>query len=192
MEVVELKRNVKSILSVLLALLLLIGLTGCNGEENSQVKNPNQNGKQNLSGESLAEQLGVPSTLVEYFVSDTGISVIKVDAEVVVPEVSSVDVIEAIPRVFTDEEIEQFISRHSENVIWTDQATGKEYKGQGVQHDSRNPGYYSLWIYNDEVSYKPESNDDYSYHSIYISYGLDQITEKLTWTPKLEYTNSSK
>lgn len=191
MEVVELKRNAKSILSVLLAMLLFIGLTGCNGEKNSQVKNPNQNGQQNLSGESLSEQLGVPSTLVEYFISDTGISVITVDAEVVVPDVSSVDVIEAIPRAFTDEEIEQFISRHSKNVVWTDQLTKEEYKDYGVQQDPIDPDHYRLWIYNDEVSYKPESKDDYSYHSIIVHYGLNQKTGKLTWTPKLEYTNSS-
>ncbi|NLB41179.1 MAG: hypothetical protein GX815_02785, partial [Clostridiales bacterium] len=101
------------------------------------------------------------------------------------------DVIEAISRVFADEEIEQFISRHSENVVWTDQATKKEYKGQGVQLDSRDSDFYSLWIYNDAVSYKPESKDDYSYHSISVHYGLNQSTGKLTWTPKLEYTNSS-
>ena len=92
---------------------MVLSLAGCTdagpveSQENSTVVS---------SGEALVEVLGVPEHVSGEFVSDSGISRVRVDAEVIFPEVDHVDVIEALPRVFTEEEIRSMITRHEDEI----------------------------------------------------------------------------
>lgn len=124
----------------LIALALIWSITGCNTGNAPQATEPEKHGYTVEKGELLAMQLGVPSAWQAKYTSETGISTITMDAEIIVPEAYSVDIIEAIPRPFTDEEIFAFIDRHNEGLVWTDQATRERYDGYGVKKD---PQYWN-------------------------------------------------
>lgn len=176
------------LLFAFLTLALLWSITGCTAGNVPQATGPQEHGYTVEKGKLLAEQLGVPSTWQAKYTSDTGISSITVDAEIIVPETYSVDIIEAIPRPFTDDEISAFIDRHNEGLVWTDQATKEKYDGHGVKKDPKYVGaglgyeIYSLWIYNDDEYYNGGD-----YYSINVDYGLNTRTGKLAWPPQLEY-----
>lgn len=141
--------------------------------------------------EKLALRLDAPSSYQAKYTSQTGISVITVDAEVVVPDAYTVDVVEAVPRAFTDEEVISFIDRHSENLVWMDCGDEEEYNGHGFQLDANSGSdlgisHYMLWIHNYDEFYT--NNGDC--YSIFALYGLNQRTGKLAWEPQLEYIKS--
>lgn len=175
---------------ITLFLYLMLFLSSCYHEGN-ETKKPSETSEDTGSSLTLSEKLQVPDHYQAKFVSDTGITTIHVDAEVIVPKTSRVDVIEAIPRPFTDEEIQSFIKRHTDDLTWIDHATKGPYNGHGPQPDSHfqasELGYqmYSLWIYNEE-----EFNAGRDYHSISIHYGLNTRTGKLAFKPQLEYIKS--
>lgn len=142
--------------------------------------------------QKLAQRLGAPERYEASYRSDTGVSVITVNADVYVPDAYAVDIIEAVPRPFYDEEVLAFIERHREGLVWTDQKTKKEYDGHGFEIDSAFTGsdigftMHSLWVYNKDEFY----NNDGDYYSIHAHYGIDNRTGKLAWEPQLEYIKS--
>ncbi|HHY83071.1 MAG TPA: hypothetical protein GX505_10410 [Clostridiales bacterium] len=178
------------LVACLLVLALIWGTTGCNTKDKPQPTGTAKPSKNENNG-LIAEQLGISSTYKGRYTSDTGISSIIVDADVIVPEVNSVNIVEAIPRPFTDDEISAFIERHNEGLTWIDQATKEIYNGRGIEkdhnYDTSDAGYYmySLWIYNED-----EFNQGRDYHSIIVHYGLSTKTGKLAWEPQLEYIKS--
>lgn len=182
----------KRIWMLLTAIALICGLCGCADDEPLQPTGAPQNTQADNSGASLAIQLGVPERFQAEYVSDTGISVLTVDAEVVIPDVSSVDIIEAVPRVFTDEELREFVAWHYNEVKWLDHNTRDEYNGRGFEidnaYDSKLLGYtmYDFWITSDKEPY--ENGGDF--YSIHLMYALDTKNGKVMWPPKLEYLRS--
>lgn len=181
----------RKLLIAFLALDLLWSITGCTGRNSPQAAEPEKHGHTAEKGELLAKRLGVPSTYQAKYTSDTGISSITVDAEIIMPEVYSADIIEAVPRPFTDDEISAFIDRHTEGLIWIDQATKERYDGHGVKKDPQYVGsglgydFYSLWIYNEDEYYNGRD-----YRTINVAYGLNTKTGKLAWQPRLQYLKS--
>ena len=109
-------------LCVLLALLLFF-CPGCTQETPQETEE-----SQGIMGEALTETLGVPENVQGEFVSESGISRVIVDAEIVVPEIDHADIIEAIPRVFTEEEITSLITRHEDEIGWYDVHSVEAYK----------------------------------------------------------------
>ena len=128
----------------------------------------------------LASRLEVPSSFQASYSSDSGISVITVDAKVVVPPVTSVDIVEAIPRAFTDEEIFMFIDRHSRGHGWTDVEARTPYNGHGLELDTvvnrSGLSLYRLWIKQEQPMYQHISAHCY----------LDTNSGQLASAPSLE------
>jgi len=77
----------KRIWMLLTTIALICGLCGCADDEPLQPTGAPQNTQTDNSGVSLAIQLGVPERFQAEYVSDTGVSVLTVDAEVVIPDV---------------------------------------------------------------------------------------------------------
>lgn len=181
----------RKIMTSLLLMILLWVIIGCNAGEKPEISGSGETNSGGARGKLIADRLGVPSTYQASYVSDTGISSITVNAEVIVPKVYSVNIVEAIPRPFTEDEIHSFIERHKEDLVWIDQATREKYDGHGIKkennEDRAETGFsmYSLWIYNEDEFYSGRD-----YHSISVSYGINQRTGKLAWQPRLEYLKS--
>ena len=179
------------LMALLLALSLLLLPAGCAENGKPVSSEPAATSSVGADKETIAEKLDVPSHYQASYRSDTGISVITVDAEVVVPEAYAAAIIEAIPRPFSDEEVLAFIDRHRKDLTWIDQSTDSEYDGHAPQPD---PNFdademsfkmYSLWIYDLDVF-----NAGQDRHHIIVQYGLNTRTGKLAWAPALEYLKS--
>ena len=180
----------RKLLSLLVIFLMIIAMTGCQTTDSSS-KDTEATTSQPDHRETIAERLGVEPHYKAEYISDTAISVVTVDAEVVVPEAYTVDIVKALPRAFTDEEILSFIERHMEGLTWIDQATQEPYDGHGPKKDPQQNaselGYdmFHLWIYNRE-----EFDAGRDHHDIHVLYGLNTRTGKLAWAPELEYLKS--
>lgn len=176
---------------LLLTLSLLVLPAGCAERGNPVSSEPTATPSAGADQETIAERLDIPSRYQASYRSDTGISVITVDAEVVMPEAYDAAIIEAVPRPFSDEEVLAFIDRHPADIAWIDQSTRAAYDGHGPlpdpSLDADELGYkmYHLWIYDQD-----EFNAERDRHSIFVDYGLNTRTGKLAWAPKLEYLRS--
>lgn len=180
----------RKLLSLLVIVLMVFAMTGCQTTDSSS-KDTEATTSQPDNRETIAERLGVEPHYKAEYISDTAISVVTVDAEVVVPAAYSAAIIEAVPRPFSDEEVLAFINRHRKDLTWIDQLTEAEYDGHAPQpnpiYNADELGYkmYSLWIYDLDVF-----NAGQDRHHISVQYGLDTRTGKLAWAPKLEYLKS--
>lgn len=180
----------RKLFAFLMILMLLSTTYGCTSTDSSSTLTDVSTTPSD-QGESIAQQLGVETHFEAEYVSDTGISVVKVNAEVVVPEAYTVNSYEAIPRAFTDAEVLAFIDRHPADIAWIDQSTRAAYDGHGPLPDPKSNadelGYkmYRLWIYDQD-----ESNAERDRHSIIVYYGLNTRTRKLAVAPMLEYLRS--
>ena len=186
---------------------IVLSLAGCTdagpveSQENSTVVS---------SGEPLVEVLGVPEHVSGEFVSDSGISRVRVDAEVIFPEVDHVDVIEALPRVFTEEEIQSMIARHEDEIGWYDTQTVEPYSGwmPEIEDTSGGVDMYSLWLSNIpfHMTYSRNENavdkikaglpaeqaENYVWMNLHVSYGLSARTGKIGFPPNLEWMRSNE
>jgi len=180
----------RKLLSLLVFFLMILTMTGCQTTDSSS-KDIETTASQVDHREPIAERLGVEPHYKAEYISDTAISVVTVDAEVVVPAAYTAAVIEAVPRPFSDEEVLAFINRHREDLTWIDQSTDAEYDGRAPQpnsiYDADELGFkmYSLWIYDLDVF-----NAGQDRHHIIVQYGLNTRTKKLAWAPALEYLKS--
>ena len=180
----------RKLLSLLVIFLMIIAMTGCQTTDSSS-KDTEATTSQPDHRETIAERLGVEPHYKAEYISDTAISVVTVDAEVVVPAAYAASVIEAVPRPFSEDEVLAFIDRHPADIAWIDQSTRAAYDGHGPLPDPKlnadELGYkmYHLWIYDQD-----EPNAERDRHSIFVDYGLNTRTGKLTWAPKLEYLKS--
>ena len=174
----------KRFLSILLVLAVLAAmLNGC-GETATQEQSPNAPSADYTAGELLKEKLRVPDSVQGEFVSESGISRVSVAASVTVPEVSKVDVVEAVPRTFTDDEILGMTERHRSGLDWRYAESGEPYT-DGLptkDGDSVDSDVYRLWICVD-----PEVSPDNTYKSFSAVYWLNARTGELSSTPTMEY-----
>lgn len=85
------------------ALLLLSGCNKADIKDHIPIENT----------QILSERLNIPETYSSEHVSETGKSVVTIDhAKVVVPSVYDVDLIEITPRIYTEDEMNDFLKRH--------------------------------------------------------------------------------
>lgn len=140
------------------------------------------------NGAPLSVRLGVPDTIQGEFISQSGISRVIVDAEIIMPEVSQADIVEALPRVFSTDEISSFIGRCRNDLDWYYAENGKPYDGAMPVIDYSREGVdvYRLWINTpcESTASTPE------YRDISIVYGLTEEGE-LGFFPRLTYMKSN-
>ena len=176
------------IMTLLLIAFAVIQISGCSaGNLPDKNNSPDAAASDSSSSMPLSARLDVPEHYQAEYTSESGISVITIDADVIVPEVSSVSVYEAIPRPFTEEELTDFISRHLEDMTWWDTETKQNYTGY-LATPKREAGEYDsyyLWI-NEENRFYEEDGD---YYSIFYHYGLDDAS-RLCLAPTLQYVKS--
>lgn len=164
-------------------ILLLTALSGCGNDVQ------NNSTEKKASGEQLlAENIKVPKHYTFQKESESGISKVIVDADVFVPEVDKVDVLEAIPVVFTNEEIQAFIDRHTDNSQWINAMTHMPYAGEGLSKKDFEGGLsvfqmYSLWI---------SCEDNNLVKELVVHFGIDEKTGKIAYEPNLSYTKCKK
>lgn len=166
-----------------LLLTLLVLLCSCSTPED-----PTPQDVSSQSGSSLRETLEAPDSYQAHYASASGISVINIDAQVIVPDTSTFDILKAYPRNFTDEEIDAFLERHSTDWVYTDSGdhTGSPYRPpysnahQNIT-DASNYSLYHFWITN-ESEYS--ANGDY--YSFSVHYGLNS-NGQLAVMPELNY-----
>lgn len=166
-----------------LAVLLVFTCTGCGERSTGDITSPAASAQH--EGESLSTALGVPERIQGEFASESGISRVTVDAQVIVPDVPRVDVVAAIPRTFTDDEMRGFIARYDDGLDWRYAQTDQPYTGD-LPEIERNTGgvdVYSLFIDIPVV-------DGADYRYITASYGLHSKTGALGWMQRLDYIKS--
>ena len=189
---------------MLLIVCMVLSLVGCTDI------GPKENSTAVSSERPLAEVLEVPEHGSDEFVLDSGISRVHVDAEIVFPEVDHVDVIEALPRVFTEEEIQSMITRYEDEIGWYDMQTAEPYSGwmPEIEDTSGGVDIYSLWLSNipfhmtysrnenavDKIKagLSAEQAENYVWMSLNVSYGLSARTGKIGFPPNLEWTRSNE
>lgn len=172
--------------SKLWILCLLAGcvLTGCNGTE---VEMPQAQGQDwqvtenAVVEETLAEQLQVPEQVTEDFVSEKGICHLMVDADILMPKVSQVDIVEAIPRAFTEQEALQFVEQFQGEQQWKYVVSNDIYKGEGPEQSLQSGEIrYDLWI-------EPAETEQ---GHIKLQYSVNKNTGQPGWRPSMEYRNT--
>lgn len=167
----------KVIVGVLI--LLLTVLSGCSKDvQNNQTK------RKEYGEQSIAGSIKVPKHYTFQKESESGISKVIVDADIFVPEVDRVDILEAIPLVFANEEIQAFIDRHTDNFQWITAMTDIPYAGEGLRKKDLGeflPGFqdYLLWIYR---------NDEDLIQEIVVKFWKNDKTGEIAYEPSLSYT----
>lgn len=160
---------------------------------------------------ALAERLGVPKSVEGEFQSESGISRVTVNANVVVPEVNQADIVEALPRAFTPEEVSSVASRYQDDVGWYYvQGNSVPYGGgqPSLAYSANGIDMYSLWIHNIPfpAAFSPDTDriqeiksrltakqaESYVFSSLNVNYGLSRETGKIGFTPELEYIRSNE
>lgn len=167
---------------LLLLALSTAALAGCSADVSEEAEKSIP--ESYTDGELLKEKLGVPDTVQGEYVSGSGISRVTVDAEVTVPAVSRVDVVEAVPRIFTDEEVLKVMERHHNDLDWRYAESNEPYMN-GLPHiDGSFDGidHYDLWI-----CVKPDASPDKTYKSFNVTYWLNARTGEIAFTPTMEY-----
>ena len=170
-------------ISLVLMIIMLCCCTGCTKqtEDDSPALSFNSMQPTQLR-EPLSVRLNVPSTIQGEFCSESGVSRVFVDANIVVPEATSINIYQAIPRTISDVEISEFVQRHTANRAWFFAKTGEAYNGEGLTVESTPSGIdmYRLFINTDDEALT-------EYESIYISYGMDPRSKRLAFRPSLTY-----
>ena len=174
----------KRLICMLMSVVLFLSCAGC-AAVYATAQVPGKPSETAVAPEkTLRERLGVPETIQGSFVSESGISRVSVDAAILVPEVSQVDVIQALPRVYTNEEIVRFFKRHRGEMEWRYAESGEPYLGGLPSPNACVDGVnlYHLWA---DVS--RESSPDGKYKSFTVDYGQNADTGALGFMAMLGY-----
>ena len=173
----------KRLISISLLLIFFTTvLAGCNSD--ATVDSGESVPVSYTDGELIKGKLGVPDTVQGEYVSESGISRVTVNASVIVPAVSKVDVVEAIPRIFADEEVFGVMERHHNDFDWRYAESNEPYKSGLPYTDNSFDGVdlYHLWLTVD-----PDVSPDKTYKSFNVTYWLNSKTGALAGTPTMEY-----
>jgi len=180
-EVINMKRKLFSLVLCLAA--LCIG--GCTGKDSNL-----QQSTASIHADAVpaSSRLQAPAHIKEEFSSESGISRVIVDADIVLPDTDQFSLIEALPRVYTEQEMQAFYNRHSENLVWTHATKNETWDGNfftkaPIVGESFND--YTFWI---KVDPQQVGIDDY--RSINASYGLSR-KGKIAFPPRMEYIRST-
>ncbi len=166
---------------ILISLLLVVS---CSGPE-SGTKHPEQVSQ---AAGTLQETLDAPGHVEETFISASGVSTVKVDADVYVPEASGANLIEVTPRAFTKKDISRMIRRHGKALTWKYRTSSELYQGEGPEK-STDPfekfDSYDLWISAGEDTDAAEERE------LVVSYDLDPDTGAPVSDPVMYYGQGS-
>ena len=135
----------------------------------------------------LAEALGVPEHYTYEEASDSGICQVTADADILVPEVSAVDVLEAVPAAFTDSQLASFAAHCADGAAWRDAVLLNPYEGEGCRRStSRTEDGEEVFcsLYLEEI---PGEETWYDRRQLTSSYSFYSGTGELYRTPVLEY-----
>ena len=178
----------RRLLCFAVAISLVVSCMAC-AKENGTSEKSNTTDADYTSGVLLKEKLDVPDTVEDEYTSESGQTRVYVDAKVVMPEVSRVDVIEALPRVFADEEIHEFMQFHSEGIAWKYADSGCEYYEEPytdglpyLKYTVDGNAHYGLWLCADE-----DATPDGLYKSVNWTYGMNEKTGKPAFMVEFEY-----
>ena len=150
-------------------------------EQNTKVQGSDQIAELTGAEETLSTQLKVPERVTEDLVSEKGICHLTVDADIIMPQVTQVDIIEDIPRVFTEQEALQFVEQFQGEQQWKYVILGDIYKGEAPEQSLRSGEMgYDLWI-------EPTETDQ---GHIKIQYSVNKNTGQPGWRPSMEYRNT--
>ena len=172
------------------AALVLSGLMAFSG---CQTQAPRPSAQKGVYGDTqIAQSMGVPEHYTFSTQSESGKSKVRVDADVVVPPVNGVDVLKANPKVFTDEEIQEFVRRHTNGFEWEHVMTKQPYRGEGLETEELDEQLMgmqrcSLWLQN-------QSSDDgvERYRNLSVNFWIEEKTGDIAYTPSLTYVNTRR
>ena len=189
---------------LLLAALLLI-LSACSSNEPISVT-PSDSGSDKASRSdnqsSLAVRLAVPEHVTGEFSSESGITRITVDADIIVPDVSQADLIEALPRVFEKDEINKLIHALEDDYGWYDGYSPEgPYNDEGLvqQQAVKDNVYYNLMVLNENQDILGEqtiyqymdAHPDYIYSIITAYYMENAETHEIGAGPYFDFVRSN-
>ena len=172
----------KTILGI--TILLLAVLSGC-GKDTSAAQS-------SYGNTLISETMEVPEHYAFESVSESGKSKVLVDADIIVPEVYGADIIEAIPTVFSEEQINTFIKQHTGDFEWYNTETNAVYSGEGFFKEDLGEPFngvqsYSLFLNNTE-----DIDKGGAYREILVGFWVYEETGEIAYTPTLEYANSER
>lgn len=162
--------------------ILLIGCSADSTDAPAVLKSPEETNF--TSDVPLKEQLKAPNRYTAYLTSESGISILDVDADIVVPEVTSIDTLEALPRPFTDEEFQDFLCRHP--MDWIHAVSGKAYNNTYDIQTQYGITSYQVWL---EAANQQEFDllNTEDRYSVILQYSLDSDGQLAFFMPSLEY-----
>ncbi len=184
---------------LILLLFSFLFVSGCGAPKDTPHGGQAPSGGEAAPG-SLKEQLGAPAHVEGEFSSESGISTVKVNAEVFVPEASGADMIRVSPRIFTQKEIDTMVNRYEGSLPWTyatdsqgDKKAGQAYEGGGPEPDNRDSDSeqvksYGLWINAGEYTGDPDVPEEEEYRSLFVDYDLNSSTGALADSPEMGFS----
>lgn len=149
------------------AAVLAVALTGCTGAR-LDAKTKDYSGA--APDSDLARQLKAPADYTFAYSSPSGITQIRVDAQVIVPDTKELSVYEALPRVFTQQEAQALCDFAGTDSSWRDPERKEAYPGKAQfirEENGWGPGVddYSFWYTSQD-----ERNEQYA--SVHGDYGM--------------------
>lgn len=169
----------KKILISLLAVCIL--LTACSsGAMESKGETPSNR-------EEISVRVNAPKRVESRgeLMSSSGICKIDIDADVIIPKATALNVYEAKARAYTNEEIEAYFNHIKKNADWNQIDILNEIKE--VPTDRITPyKNYELYVSDDKLS----SNQGGKYTSFKVSYSRDKKTDALAFMQTFNYENA--
>lgn len=172
----------KTILGI--TILFLAVLSGCDKDTSAA---------QSSYGNTLiSETMEVPEHYTFESVSESGKSKVLVDADIIVPEVYGADIIEAIPAVFTEEQINTFIKRHTGDFEWYNTKTNTVYSGEGFSKEDLGEPFNGVRAYSLRLDNTQDIDKGGAYREILVDFWVYEKTGKIAYVPTLEYANGER
>lgn len=194
----------------LLSIVLLFVTVSCgtSNVEPGQDVLPSKDSRPSYSGVSLKEKLSVPDHVKDSFVSKSGISQVYVDADITMPDAGQADVITALPRQHTDEEILSIAKYFEPEDGWAtekgDTWDGTMEGGKVLLVDPGRKEYDNFWLYLDnrpheihelentnEVMQWYRNHPEFTQETLEYSYTKLRSTGEFFTTPTFEYRRSN-
>ena len=160
----------------------VLNLCGCSGgDATSSAPNTQEN-------VLLAEALKVPEHYIFQDQSSSGKCKVKVNADIIVPEVypHQVKVYEGVPVAFTEEQIHGFLE-HMGGFQWKDGDTELPYDNMGFHKRFAQFGTDDTTVMHS--LYMTASGNDLK-HTLRVQFGLEARTGNISYPPALEYWNN--
>ena len=217
----------KKILILIMSAVLVMSLLSCSGTEtptgtvpssessgsvattaSSEENTASSESSPSYTGPSLKEKLSVPDHIKDSFQSKSGISQVYVDADITMPDAGRADVIAALPREHTDEEILSIAKYFEPEGGWTaDNGVPWDGTVEGGKVQLDDPGekeYDHFWLYltnipsevrelknRNEVMQWYRDHPEFTQKTLEYDYEKLRSTGDLMFKPRFEYRRSN-